>query len=83
MQRATEEEMIRYVVYVINQMAPGRDFILCSGDAVSYGTPMVNMARIGDVVRHYGALPLTGTIDPDEAVARFLGKPVESCAVLR
>lgn len=75
MQRAGEEEMIRYAVDVINRMAPGRNFILSSGDAVSYGTPVVNLRRVTDLVRLYGAMPLSGRIDPDEAVRALLGKP--------
>lgn len=75
MQRAGEEEMIRYAVNVINKMAPGKNFILSSGDAVSYGTPVVNLCRVTDLVQKYGAFPLTGQIDPDEAVRELCGKP--------
>lgn len=75
MQRASEEDMIRYTVDVINRIAPGKNFILSSGDAVSYGTPVVNLCRITDLVQKYGKMPLTGQIDPDEAVRDLLGKP--------
>ncbi|MGI5957809.1 MAG: uroporphyrinogen decarboxylase family protein [Massiliimalia sp.] len=69
--RLTEEETIRYTVRVINQMAPGNSFILSSGDAVSYGTPIENLLAITRLIEEYGSYPLTGTIDEDEAVARL------------
>lgn len=74
-QRATEEQIIRYTVDVMNNIAPGEGFILSSGDAVSYGTPIVNLGRITDLVHRYGSLPLSGTIDPDEAVCALMGRP--------
>ena len=72
MQRCGEEEMLRYTVDILNRMAPGRDFILCSGDAVSYGTPLVNLYHVTQLVEAYGGMPLQDGIDPDEAVKRFL-----------
>lgn len=75
MQRAGEEQMIRYAVNVINRMAPGAGFILSSGDAVSYGTPVVNLRRVTDIVQRYCAMPLSGLIDADQAVRELCGAP--------
>lgn len=63
-----EEQTVRYTVEVLNRMAPGKAFILSSGDAVAHGTPIGNLLAITRLVERYGAYPLSGAIDPDEAV---------------
>lgn len=72
LQRASQEQALRYAVDVVNRMAPGKGFILSSGDAVSYATPIGNLSLIARLVERYGALPLSGQIDPDEAVDALL-----------
>ena len=52
------EETTRYVTDVLNQMAPGRAFILSTGDAVAYGTPIENLLAITEVVERKGQYPL-------------------------
>ncbi len=66
--RLTQEETVRYTVKVLNNIAPGDAFILSSGDAVSYGTPVPNLMAITEIIERYGSYPLTGKIDEDEAV---------------
>ena len=58
------EETVEYVTDVLNRMAPGRAFILSTGDAVSYGTPIENLLAITAIVEQHGQYPLQGGIDP-------------------
>lgn len=63
--RITAKQTVEYVVCVLNCMAPGKAFILSSGDAVSYGTPIENLLAITEVVERAGTYPLQGDIDAD------------------
>ena len=74
LQRATVEQTVRYTVDVINCMAPGDGFILSSGDAVSYGTPIANLEAVTALVMRYGTLPLDGKINVDEALTIIRGR---------
>lgn len=59
--RMTEEETVAYTVDVINKMAPGKGFILSSGDAVAHGTPIGNLIRVRDIVERC-SFPLKGDL---------------------
>ena len=59
-------ETVEYVVDVLNRMAPGKAFILSSGDAVSYGTPIENLLAITAIIEQRGQYPLKGDIRPEE-----------------
>lgn len=72
--RMTVEETIRYTVDVLNRIVPGRAFVLSSGDAVSYGTPVENLLAITRVIELAGKFPLNGSIDPDIMVKEIISK---------
>ncbi len=59
-------ETVEYVTEVLNRMAPGKAFILSSGDAVAYGTPIENLLAVTAVIEQRGQYPLKGDIRPEE-----------------
>ncbi len=59
----TREETVRYTVDVINKMAPGKAFILSSGDAVAHDTPIGNLMAVTEIIEKCGQYPLKGDID--------------------
>ncbi|MFW6409723.1 MAG: uroporphyrinogen decarboxylase family protein [Halanaerobiales bacterium] len=54
----SRQEVREYVIEVLKKMAPGKNFILSSGDATPHGTPVENMKEVAKVVREYGKYPL-------------------------
>ncbi len=56
--RMTAEESVEYAAKVIDSMGPCRSFILSTGDAVPYGTPLENLQAISDYVKKIGDQPL-------------------------
>lgn len=56
--RITPEETEAYVLKILKEMAPGKNFILSTGDATPHGTPWENIKQVGEVVKEYGSYPL-------------------------
>lgn len=56
--KMTPEETEDYALRILKEMAPGKRFILSTGDATPHGTPWENMRRVGEVVREHGRYPL-------------------------
>ncbi len=54
------EELRAYTRDVLRRAAPGDGFILCTGDATAYGTPLENLRAVTEVVQTYGHYPLEG-----------------------
>jgi len=55
----TPDEMKNYVREFLREVAPGKHFILGSGDAVPMNTPPGVLAAIGELVAEEGAYPLS------------------------
>ncbi len=51
--RMDENETRTYVTRVLNQMPTFRRFVLSTGDATAYGTPVENLRAVTDVVANY------------------------------
>ena len=51
--RMDERATRAYVTRVLDQMPTFRHFVLCTGDATAYGTPVENLRAITDVVSNY------------------------------
>ena len=43
----------KYVRDLLRQIGPANNFILGSGDATPYGTPLENLKAVTEVVRNY------------------------------
>lgn len=52
-------EVKEYTKQILSRAAPGRNVILGTGDATSYGTPIENLQAVTEVVKHYGDYPLS------------------------
>jgi uroporphyrinogen-III decarboxylase len=48
------DEVKDYITYVLNRMPTFRRFILSTGDATAYGTPLENLRAVGEIVAKYG-----------------------------
>lgn len=57
--RMGPDEVEEYVLTIFKRIAPGKNFILSTGDALPHGTREENLIRIKEVVREYGSYPLT------------------------
>lgn len=57
----TPEQMEEHVASLLHEIAPDTGFILDSGDAVPFGTPIANLRAISRAVEKHGAYPLGGT----------------------
>lgn len=53
LERMSVQETREYVIWVLDQMPTFRRFILSTGDATSYGTPMENLRAITQIVEDY------------------------------
>ncbi|HEX7542412.1 MAG TPA: uroporphyrinogen decarboxylase family protein [Anaerolineales bacterium] len=42
-----------YVTRILDEMPTLRHFVLCTGDATAYGTPVENLRAVQDIVEHY------------------------------
>jgi hypothetical protein len=51
--RMDVRETRAYVTRVLDQMPTFRSFVLSTGDATAYGTPVENLRAVADVVEHY------------------------------
>jgi Uroporphyrinogen decarboxylase (URO-D) len=51
--RMDERATRAYVTRVLDQMPTFRRFVLCTGDATPYATPVENLHAVADVVAHY------------------------------
>jgi hypothetical protein len=51
--RLDERGIRAYAAHVLDQMPTFRRFILCTGDATPYATPVENIRAVQDVVEHY------------------------------
>jgi hypothetical protein len=58
LQRMTVDETEAYTTAVLESVAPGKRFILSTGDSVAWGTPMDNMKKVGETVARYGKYPI-------------------------
>lgn len=63
--RMTIEETLRYVAEIIEKMKGQKGFILSTGDAVPYGTPIHNMKAVSELIEGLGAASLQGAVDWD------------------
>ncbi|MDI6618977.1 MAG: uroporphyrinogen decarboxylase family protein [Clostridiales bacterium] len=61
--RMSIEESIKTVIKVIKKMPSLKSFILSTGDAVPYGTPIKNMIAITKLLKTLGSASLTGEFD--------------------
>ncbi|MGI5959335.1 MAG: uroporphyrinogen decarboxylase family protein [Massiliimalia sp.] len=64
-------ETVEKVVEIIKKVENKRGFVLSTGDAVPYGTPVENLKVIADLIKAMGPASLTTDVDP-ELVKRFL-----------
>lgn len=58
LQRMTAEETADYTLNVLRDAAPGRGFILSTGDATAWGTPMENLKTVTETVKRHGKYPM-------------------------
>lgn len=58
LERMSAVETESYVRNVLEAVAPGKHFILSTGDAVAYGTPMENLRKVSEVVVQWGKYPI-------------------------
>ncbi len=63
--RMTVEETLHCVAEIIVKMKDQKGFILSTGDAVPYGTPIENMKAVTELINTLGPASLTGQVDPD------------------
>ncbi|MBI2939159.1 MAG: hypothetical protein HYY04_01870 [Chloroflexi bacterium] len=54
----TPDQMEEHVATLLRSMAPGTGFILDSGDAVPFGTPIENLKAVSRAVERYGKYPI-------------------------
>ncbi|MBS6195724.1 MAG: hypothetical protein KH828_09105 [Clostridiales bacterium] len=66
----TVEETLNYVVEIIRKMKNKKGFILSTGDAVPYGTPIENMAAVTKLIALLGKNSL-GT-DVDDGIIQYI-----------
>ena len=50
LRRMTVKETEEYVLNIFRSVAPGKNFILSTGDATAYGTPLENLKKVTEVV---------------------------------
>jgi len=53
------EGIRKYVKELLQKVAPGNNFILGSGDATPYDTPLENLKAVTEVIEKYGMYPLS------------------------
>ena len=58
LKRMSVDETEKYVQDILNSIVPGRNFILSTGDATSYGTPVENLMKVSEMIKKYGGYPL-------------------------
>ena len=51
--RMDEDQTRAYILRVLDQMPTLRRFVLCTGDATAYATPVENLRAVADVVANY------------------------------
>jgi uroporphyrinogen-III decarboxylase len=54
LERMTTAQTRDYIAAILEQMPTFRRFILCTGDATAYGTPVENLRAVTEVVRSFG-----------------------------
>ncbi|MDD3242765.1 MAG: uroporphyrinogen decarboxylase family protein [Eubacteriales bacterium] len=69
--RVTVEEAMMMAVRAMKRVANKRGFILSTGDAVPYGTPVRNMSAIADLIAYLGPKSLSGDFD-ESVIKQFL-----------
>ncbi|MDD4797708.1 MAG: uroporphyrinogen decarboxylase family protein [Eubacteriales bacterium] len=69
--RMTVEQCLRTAATVMKKVTNKRGFILSTGDAVPYGTPVPNILAISRLIAHLGEKSLTGEFD-DDIIRKFL-----------
>ena len=52
----TVDETEKYVRKIVEATAPWKNFILSTGDAVAYGTPVENLRKVSEVVKNHKPL---------------------------
>jgi len=57
--RMSVEETKNYIIQVLKGIAPGDRFILSTGDATSYGTPIENLLVVTKIIEEYGKYPIS------------------------
>ncbi len=60
LERSTIAETKKYVLDVLKKAAPCKNFILSTGDATAYGTPLENLVAVTQTVEKYGRFPVIG-----------------------
>ena len=61
--RMTAEETLRYVIEIIRKVKNKSGFILSTGDAVPYGTPIENLIAVTKLIRTLGSASLGISVD--------------------
>lgn len=61
--RMTKRETLETVVEIINKVSDKNGFILSTGDAVPYGTPIGNLSCVTKLITMLGAESLTNKVD--------------------
>lgn len=58
LQRMSVGETEEYVINLLKSIAPGTNFILSTGDATAYGTPLENLKKVSELIMKFGKYPL-------------------------
>jgi hypothetical protein len=58
LKRMSVDQTKEYVLDILKKVAPGDRFILSTGDATSYGTPIENLMAITELIKQYGNYPV-------------------------
>ncbi len=58
LKQLSKKEVKDYVIDLLKKMQPGHNFILSTGDATPYGTPIENLKTVADIRNKYGKFPL-------------------------
>ena len=58
LKRMTVDETEKYVMKILKEVAPWKNFILSTGDATSFGTPIENLKKVSELIRKYGTYPI-------------------------
>ena len=51
-----------FIKDLLTRMSPGKNFILSTGDATPYGTPLENLKAVTETIKEFGRYPITSRI---------------------
>lgn len=70
--RMTTEESVDTAIEICKKVENKNGYILSTGDAVPYGTPVQNLIAVTKLIEQLGRGSLTGDFDPEQAKVRVL-----------